>query len=404
MLRVISAVRPDRMRGGRNKFGPMYKRDRALKQQAMRQRQQMIAQMQCQMQMNMSINGPAGPMPPFTSPHLDAFPGHNCEPIDIKPNLAMLGLPHGSPPGGPTASHLSAMGMPGGGMGHLMGQVGMRPPGLMPPSSLHSAPQDNRITSSSTSAAHLPPGYPPHSYAAMMAPMSSHVQSELPSPHSNGNGSSGAQFSRTASNGDSSVHDMSRHNMTSLLNARDATSALVPRDFDFSAAAAAHVQGLQQMGRQRDLSPASNDVAAHLSPTDSRLQHPHAPANNNAMLPPSISSDLTSLDHSQQQQQQHQSDIPQVILDLQKNEPSPFDVDRKLAVIAEQLLMTSQRDDDAQSSHSSGSSGLGGDLTRDQLQLVCHICEQALFLLVEWARGASFFRELKVRPPLPYPL
>ncbi|KAJ8946202.1 hypothetical protein NQ318_012248 [Aromia moschata] len=33
------AVRADRMRGGRNKFGPMYKRDRARKLQMMRQRQ-----------------------------------------------------------------------------------------------------------------------------------------------------------------------------------------------------------------------------------------------------------------------------------------------------------------------------------------------------------------------------
>lgn len=33
------AVRADRMRGGRNKFGPMYKRDRARKLQVMRQRQ-----------------------------------------------------------------------------------------------------------------------------------------------------------------------------------------------------------------------------------------------------------------------------------------------------------------------------------------------------------------------------
>lgn len=35
----FSAVRADRMRGGRNKFGPMYKRDRARKLQMMRQRQ-----------------------------------------------------------------------------------------------------------------------------------------------------------------------------------------------------------------------------------------------------------------------------------------------------------------------------------------------------------------------------
>lgn len=36
---LLTAVRADRMRGGRNKFGPMYKRDRARKLQIMRQRQ-----------------------------------------------------------------------------------------------------------------------------------------------------------------------------------------------------------------------------------------------------------------------------------------------------------------------------------------------------------------------------
>lgn len=38
----VSAVRADRMRGGRNKFGPMYKRDRARKLQMMRQRQMAV--------------------------------------------------------------------------------------------------------------------------------------------------------------------------------------------------------------------------------------------------------------------------------------------------------------------------------------------------------------------------
>uniref|UniRef100_A0A1A9WS87 Uncharacterized protein n=1 Tax=Glossina brevipalpis TaxID=37001 RepID=A0A1A9WS87_9MUSC len=36
---LCKPVRADRMRGGRNKFGPMYKRDRARKLQVMRQRQ-----------------------------------------------------------------------------------------------------------------------------------------------------------------------------------------------------------------------------------------------------------------------------------------------------------------------------------------------------------------------------
>ena len=38
-ISFLAAVRHDRMRGGRNKFGPMYKRDRARKLQVIRQRQ-----------------------------------------------------------------------------------------------------------------------------------------------------------------------------------------------------------------------------------------------------------------------------------------------------------------------------------------------------------------------------
>ncbi|CAB3382699.1 Hypothetical predicted protein [Cloeon dipterum] len=40
----LEAVRADRMRGGRNKFGPMYKRDRARKLQLLRQRQMAVGQ------------------------------------------------------------------------------------------------------------------------------------------------------------------------------------------------------------------------------------------------------------------------------------------------------------------------------------------------------------------------
>lgn len=39
LFKKFAAVRADRMRGGRNKFGPMYKRDRARKLQILRQRQ-----------------------------------------------------------------------------------------------------------------------------------------------------------------------------------------------------------------------------------------------------------------------------------------------------------------------------------------------------------------------------
>ncbi|XP_067662615.1 nuclear receptor subfamily 5 group A member 2-like isoform X1 [Haliotis asinina] len=77
----LEAVRSDRMRGGRNKFGPMYKRDRALKQQALRQQQQIVSH--CQMRL---ANGMA------------AMPG---SPEDIKPDPALLNISYriDSPPG-----------------------------------------------------------------------------------------------------------------------------------------------------------------------------------------------------------------------------------------------------------------------------------------------------------------
>ena len=60
------------MRGGRNKFGPMYKRDRALKQQAIRQQQQIMAN--CQMRL---ANG------------MDLF-SNSSDMQDIKPDPAFL--------------------------------------------------------------------------------------------------------------------------------------------------------------------------------------------------------------------------------------------------------------------------------------------------------------------------
>lgn len=61
----LEAVRADRMRGGRNKFGPMYKRDRARKLQMMRQKQ--IARAQCQGAPPGNEVVPVGP-PPFPPP------------------------------------------------------------------------------------------------------------------------------------------------------------------------------------------------------------------------------------------------------------------------------------------------------------------------------------------------
>ncbi|RUS91705.1 hypothetical protein EGW08_000531 [Elysia chlorotica] len=74
----LEAVRSDRMRGGRNKFGPMYKRDRALKQQAARQGQGM---------------GP-GDLPPLLTNggmgHGGLIPNKPGSPEDVKPDPVLL--------------------------------------------------------------------------------------------------------------------------------------------------------------------------------------------------------------------------------------------------------------------------------------------------------------------------
>ncbi|XP_015908511.1 nuclear hormone receptor FTZ-F1 [Parasteatoda tepidariorum] len=81
----LEAVRADRMRGGRNKFGPMYKRDRARKLQMMRQKQ--IQRAQCLGIMTNNEVTPALP-PPFAPP---AMPSPSVyDPHHIKQELIQI--------------------------------------------------------------------------------------------------------------------------------------------------------------------------------------------------------------------------------------------------------------------------------------------------------------------------
>ncbi|XP_035205852.1 nuclear hormone receptor FTZ-F1-like isoform X2 [Stegodyphus dumicola] len=82
----LEAVRADRMRGGRNKFGPMYKRDRARKLQMMRQKQ--IARAQCQGVVGNEV-APVGP-PPFPPPPALPSPSMYSNDPNIKQELIQI--------------------------------------------------------------------------------------------------------------------------------------------------------------------------------------------------------------------------------------------------------------------------------------------------------------------------
>ena len=91
--------------------------------------------------------------------------------------------------------------------------------------------------------------------------------------------------------------------------------------------------------------------------------------------------------------------VPQLILDLQVNEVSDAEqqhrlrcvTDHDIAVFEELSLMHDQP-----SSAAAATSTKPVQVDKKLLRTFCKICDQKLFLLVEWARKASFFKALKV--------
>ncbi|XP_022243718.1 nuclear hormone receptor FTZ-F1-like [Limulus polyphemus] len=85
----LEAVRPDRMRGGRNKFGPMYKRDRARKLQLLRQKQ--VVHTQClSSPQEMGSSNPF--LPPVVSVTTGAPPMYSPDLTQVKQEL--IQIPH----------------------------------------------------------------------------------------------------------------------------------------------------------------------------------------------------------------------------------------------------------------------------------------------------------------------
>lgn len=93
----LEAVRADRMRGGRNKFGPMYKRDRARKLQLLRQKQMASVQGRPQCQMGSEVVGSiaaagASSMPysPTTAPGTPLYGSAGGNGVQIKQELIQI--------------------------------------------------------------------------------------------------------------------------------------------------------------------------------------------------------------------------------------------------------------------------------------------------------------------------
>lgn len=115
-----SAVRQDRMRGGRNKFGPLYRRDRALRRQMISRHNEFMSNCQhflpystphrsmkqeappTNRLLDSGRNNSFGPSPPFPNTY-----GFKLEDGDIKPPIELLSSLVNSGPPGPYCSEFS---------------------------------------------------------------------------------------------------------------------------------------------------------------------------------------------------------------------------------------------------------------------------------------------------------
>lgn len=348
---IVSAVRADRMRGGRNKFGPMYKRDRALKQQAYRQQQHLLAQ--CSMQLNGGM-----PMSPDGSCRLPNVPNMDT---DIKPDISMLMSNH--PMAGVPTSNGSMMSPMHGGM---HGQLSPHQPQHSSPPSSHPGQFMHGPGTAS---------YPPNS-SMMMPGMTPFDQTMHGSPPH-------------GPNRPTHHHSPSHHPHMSHQQHPPHASG----------------QPHHHAGQQQH----------HGHPSQQQQQQPQQHSSHHSQHQHSDHHSQNQQQQQQQQQQQTQQHsvstsmvtpvsvphmlptpplptVPQTIKDLQINELSDDEISTKLnSVLQSELTILQQFDPMAISMgvHSTAS-------FKDVLQLLCKISDQCLFLLVEWARTAHFFKDLKV--------
>ena len=297
------------MRGGRNKFGPMYKRDRALRQQVRRQQQhqQLYDHVPCDSNLS-SIHSSHRDTPTIadlTSVDLLAI---DATPPDIKPDINLLNLMSET---GSLTSNMSS---------HCA--TGQSPVIVPPP---YSSVQDNQSTSDdvpSLLSSSL------HSSHKIPLQQSYHPRLDLSSP--------------------------TETQMAPLHTFSTCSPHIDTLPNKFLPGGAMHLPG--------------------------GMTFPSTPSVIAKQLP----------------------QVSQFIKDLHKSEPNSCEVQHKLMSVTEMALQCHcglaavlRHNADHQGALLM-QNGQTENSSHALFQLLADICDQSLFILVEWARGACFFSELKV--------
>ena len=366
------------MRGGRNKFGPMYKYDRALRQQALRQRQLLMSH--GIHQPHDFFNDPLG-TPPDVKPDILQLAGTSRTLHEPSRTPADVGSSHGEfyrRDGDPVQTLPSVASY----------QVHPSPVSQYPYSSRQHHHDGDRNTSAS--------------FCDMTSPVTplaglSHMMNDVPN----------------------------------FVAGQSPSSRLLPRNFRPQSFPAT-VQSRAYIGHP-SCPPAPPYQFPAIRPPEEFRRNPSVvlpPSSFRAVLresaspftvhEPLQSSDVTvSQEHAASSQirasqckvdmrsspvSTHSGASSQPCLrvlsdfmaELRRNEPNQCDVQKKLssvflAAVEEQRQRPQLSTVDSPATDEDRTGPL-----RPAMEVVCKMCDQMLFMMVEWARGARFFRELKV--------
>lgn len=400
----LEAVRADRMRGGRNKFGPLYKYDRAVKQQALQQRQQVLSgRLYAQVGTGIAQEGHGARM---------EAPLPSSSPLDVKPDMDLLssyvgGCGYGVPPDAPVLAQSSTGGSSmSQSSPFLLPQLKSHGIGPVQPSSASGSIQADFLGSSlhgnyganSFQPLHsdgrrfqgdrmetclaAEPNSPSNPVAGMVPPH--RLALSPPVPSSSSFHFQDQHFDRQKEQQHLQEQCLQQRQPGLQMHHEQHWQAMLSGSPQCSRVSVPSETERWYAGQVGCCLPSSADFSASTYPLPASsfcqsppLASPTIPSSSTA-APPFVA-------------------IPALIRELKQSEPSQSDVQQKLGNAIDSLIQQqSSLEMQNACDESASCSPLAKNCLQSMLQLVCRLCDRSLFLLVEWARGAYLFRELKV--------
>ena len=413
----VVAVRPDRMRGGRNKFGPMYKYDRALRQQALRQRQLLIAQ---GLQQPHDHDVPADFLaqlsvtPPDVKPDISQLSATSRVPLEPSLQPHDVSSPHeeyyrcGSNAGRVAMASASAGSYPVPPSLVCRDSYPARQEGLRSPTQDHrqyTSTSYNYITNTSVPFSSVTD--PPVSRLTPLAGLSN-MMNDVPNFVGHfANARLPRIYPATTRSRQPSHLSISSYQMPVVRPPEESRQhSRMVRPPSFPAV-------IPESSSQFSLYHPPRSSQATISTASPSSRHVSDVVPSTSMLSPVTTFSAMPLQGPSQPSQPSSGRYPNALADfiteLRRNEPDQHDVEKKLSgIVLAALEEQRQRrqpsvDSLTTSEHTAmqptAESVLDPQQTsplRHSMEFICKMCDQMLFVMVEWARGARFFRELKV--------